>query len=135
MFLQPRFISFLLSLFIAISTAAFCSLVPGTPTVSVATTFLVALTSSFLLIYFTIEYLIFRELFQINAIFEKLKKEDVLIHQPFESFSGVLDFLRQAVDDPTVLAIKQTIYRTGIDSELMDLLREAVRRGKGASWY
>jgi two-component system phosphate regulon sensor histidine kinase PhoR len=76
MFLQPRFISFLLSLFIAISTAAFCSLVPGTPTVSVATTFLVALTSSFLLIYFTIEYLIFRELFQINAIFEKLKKKD-----------------------------------------------------------
>jgi len=76
MFLQPRFVSFLLSLFIAISTAAFCSLVPGTPTVSVATTFLVALTSSFLLIYFTVEYLIFRELFQINVLFEKLKKKD-----------------------------------------------------------
>ena len=70
------------------------------------------------------------QLNQEESIFEKLKKEDVLIHQPFESFSGVLDFLRQAVDDPTVLAIKQTIYRTGIDSELMDLLREAVRRGK-----
>jgi polyphosphate kinase len=65
-----------------------------------------------------------------ESIFEKLQKEDILIHQPFESFSGVLDFLRQAVDDPHVLAIKQTIYRTGIDSELMDLLREAVRRGK-----
>jgi len=76
MFLQPRFVSFLLSLFIAISTAAFCSLVPGTPSVSVATTFLVALTSSFLLIYFTVEYLIFRELFQINVLFEKLKKKD-----------------------------------------------------------
>ena len=65
-----------------------------------------------------------------ESIFAKLKIEDVLIHQPFESFSGVLDFLRQAVSDPKVLAIKQTVYRTGIDSELMDLLREAVRRGK-----
>lgn len=65
-----------------------------------------------------------------ESIFAKLKIEDVLIHQPFESFSGVLDFLRQAVNDPKVLAIKQTVYRTGIDSELMDLLREAVRRGK-----
>ena len=63
-------------------------------------------------------------------IFARLQIEDVLIHQPFESFSGVLDFLRQAVNDPKVLAIKQTIYRTGIDSELMDLLREAVLRGK-----
>ena len=76
MFLQPRLISFLLSLFIATSTSAFCSLIHGTPGVTVATTFLVALTSAFLLIYFTIEYLIFKELFQINALFEKLKKKD-----------------------------------------------------------
>jgi polyphosphate kinase len=70
---------------------------------------------------------------QINpgqSFFEQLKKGDILIHQPFESFNGVLDFLREAVNDPQVLAIKQTIYRTGPDSELMDLLREAVRRGK-----
>ena len=53
-----------------------------------------------------------------------------MIHQPFERFDGVLDFLREAVYDPQVLAIKQTIYRTGADSELMDLLREAVRQGK-----
>ena len=65
-----------------------------------------------------------------ESIFARLQIEDVLIHQPFESFSSVLDFLRQAVNDPKVLAIKQTIYRTGIDSELMDLLREAVLRGK-----
>ena len=64
------------------------------------------------------------------SIFEQLKSGDVLIHQPFESFGGVLAFLREAVNDPQVLAIKQTIYRTGSDSELMDLLREAVRRGK-----
>ena len=65
-----------------------------------------------------------------QSFFERLKKGDVSIHQPFESFEGVLAFLREAVNDPQVLAIKQTIYRTGSDSELMALLREAVRRGK-----
>jgi polyphosphate kinase len=65
-----------------------------------------------------------------ESIFDILKQRDVLIHQPFESFDGVLEFLREAVEDPNVLAIKQTIYRTGTNSALMDLLREAVRRGK-----
>ncbi|CAN5492666.1 polyphosphate kinase 1 [soil metagenome] len=65
-----------------------------------------------------------------ESIFERLKRGDVLIHQPFESFDGVLAFLREAAHDPQVLAIKQTIYRTGTDSALMDLLREAVRNGK-----
>lgn len=65
-----------------------------------------------------------------QSIFEQLKERDILMHQPFESFDGVLTFLREAVNDPQVLAIKQTIYRTGTDSELMELLREAVRRGK-----
>jgi len=65
-----------------------------------------------------------------QSFFDRLQRGDVLIHQPFESFDGVLAFLREAVNDPQVLAIKQTIYRTGTDSELMDLLREAVRRGK-----
>ena len=65
-----------------------------------------------------------------QSFFERLKQGDVSIHQPFESFDAVLDFLREAVSDPQVLAIKQTIYRTGADSELMALLREAVRRGK-----
>jgi polyphosphate kinase len=65
-----------------------------------------------------------------QTIFEQLRHGDIFIHQPFESFDGVLAFLREAVHDPDVLAIKQTIYRTGADSTLMDLLREAVRRGK-----
>lgn len=65
-----------------------------------------------------------------QSIFSQLRQQDILIHQPFESFDGVLAFLREAVNDPQVLAIKQTIYRTGPDSALMDLLREAVRRGK-----
>ncbi len=65
-----------------------------------------------------------------QSIFEQLKRGDVLIHQPYESFDGVLDFLREATNDPQVVAIKQTIYRTGASSTLMELLREAVRRGK-----
>ncbi len=65
-----------------------------------------------------------------ESFFDRLKQGDVMIHQPFESFDGVLAFLREAVNDPQVLAIKQTIYRTGADSVLMELLREAVRRGK-----
>ena len=63
-------------------------------------------------------------------VFEQLKRGDVIFHQPFESFEGVLLFLRAAVNDPNVLAIKQTIYRAGADSTIMDLLREAVRKGK-----
>ena len=65
-----------------------------------------------------------------ESFFTRLKQGDVLIHQPFESFDGVLAFLREAVHDPQVLAIKQTIYRTGSDSAMMELLREAVRLGK-----
>ncbi len=63
-------------------------------------------------------------------IFERLNEGDVLLHHPFESFEPVVQFLREAVDDPDVLAIKQTIYRTGAQSVLMDLLLEAARRGK-----
>jgi polyphosphate kinase len=74
-----------------------------------------------------------RQLVPGRSIFEQLRRGDVLIHQPFESFDGVLAFLREAVNDPQVLAIKQTIYRTGGQSEMMDLLREAVRRGKEVS--
>ena len=65
-----------------------------------------------------------------QSFFERLKKGDVLIHQPYESFDAVLAFLREAVEDPQVLAIKQTIYRTGSKGEMAELLREAVRRGK-----
>jgi len=65
-----------------------------------------------------------------KSMFDRLRKGDVLLHHPFESFDPVVEFLRQAVEDPDVLAIKQTIYRTGAKSALMDLLIEAARRGK-----
>ncbi len=64
------------------------------------------------------------------SIFWRLTQGDVLLHHPFESFEPVVQFLREAVYDSDVLAIKQTIYRTGSESPLMDLLIEAVRRGK-----
>jgi polyphosphate kinase len=65
-----------------------------------------------------------------QSFFERMQQGDVLIHQPYESFDAVLAFLREAVNDPDVLAIKQTIYRTGSKAEMIELLREAVRRGK-----
>lgn len=66
-----------------------------------------------------------------RSVFERLRNDgDLLLHHPFESFEPVIAFLREAVHDPDVLAIQQTIYRTGSDSVLMELLLEAARRGK-----
>ncbi len=63
-------------------------------------------------------------------VFEVLKKQDVLLHHPFQSFLPVIDFIRTTANDPKVIAIKQTVYRTGTDSELMEILVEAARKGK-----
>jgi polyphosphate kinase len=63
-------------------------------------------------------------------LFRTIRKGDVLLHHPFQSFGPVIDFLEQAVDDPSVVAIKQTVYRTGTDSVLMKYLIDAAKRGK-----
>jgi polyphosphate kinase len=63
-------------------------------------------------------------------IFQVLRKQDILIHHPFQSFQTVVDFIRTAAYDPHVVALKQTIYRTGMSSDLMESLITAARLGK-----
>jgi len=63
-------------------------------------------------------------------IFDVLHNGDILLYHPFQSFTPVIDFLRQAAVDPGVLSIKQTLYRTGIDSAIVEALKIAARAGK-----
>ncbi len=65
-----------------------------------------------------------------EGIFEAVAREDVLLHHPFDSFSTVLELIREAAVDPNVLAIKQTLYRTGKDSGIVEALIQAARNGK-----
>ncbi|WP_151721619.1 polyphosphate kinase 1 [Acinetobacter ursingii] len=69
-------------------------------------------------------------LYSKKPIFETSKKEDILLHHPFDSFAPVIKLLKDAAHDPNVLAIKQTLYRSGADSEIVQILAEAARNGK-----
>lgn len=65
-----------------------------------------------------------------NDIFATIRKHDILLHHPYQSFQTVIDFIRSAALDPAVVAIKQTVYRTGMNSDLMEALIAAARSGK-----
>ncbi|HEU4619217.1 MAG TPA: polyphosphate kinase 1, partial [Gammaproteobacteria bacterium] len=62
--------------------------------------------------------------------FDAIAKRDILLHHPFESFSPIMDLIHRAATDPSVLAIKQTLYRTSPDSQLVDSLVSAAKAGK-----
>ena len=70
-----------------------------------------------------------------EAIFETIRKHDVLLHHPYDSFDIVLDFIRQAAADPAVTRIYHTLYRTNQQSPVMEALKDAVRRGKRVTVY
>ena len=65
-----------------------------------------------------------------DAPFDTLRTRDVLLHHPYQGFSAVTDLLQAAANDPQVLAIKQTLYRTGRDSRIIEHLIAAARNGK-----
>ncbi len=65
-----------------------------------------------------------------DDIFAVIRRGDILLHQPFDSFQPVVDFLRAAARDPNVLAIKATLYRVGRNSPVVEALLDANQRGK-----
>ena len=73
---------------------------------------------------------VFQEAMLAGDIFEVIKQGNILLHQPYDSFNPVIDFLRAAARDPHVLAIKQTVYRVGQNAPVVEALLEATERGK-----
>ncbi len=65
-----------------------------------------------------------------SDILAAIRHHDILLHHPYQSFEPVVEFIKRAAEDPDVVAIKQTVYRTGVNSMLMEALIEAAQRGR-----
>ena len=74
-----------------------------------------------------------RDLTRFPSMFDCIRRSDILLHHPFQSFMPVINFIEQAANDPQVVAIKQTVYRTGAQSAMMELLMQAARNGKAVT--
>ena len=83
--------------------------------------------------YPTFEPAVPRVLTRAPDVFAAIRKGDLLLHHPYQSFMPVIDFFKQAAHDPQVVAIKQTVYRVGWQSEMMELLITAARNGKAVT--
>ena len=81
-------------------------------------------------IYYPVVPKVFKDAILAGEIFDVIKQGNILLHQPYDSFNPVIDFLRAAARDPNVLAIKQTVYRVGQNAPVVELLLEATERGK-----
>jgi len=73
---------------------------------------------------------LFKSKKQSDNLFERIGKQDVLLHHPYDAFAPVIEFLNQASKDPDVLAIRMTLYRTGEKSAIIDALERAAKNGK-----
>ena len=136
---QPRFVSFILALLIAVSTSVFCSQIPGTPFKTVLIVFLVALICSFVLIYFTFKNLIFSELYKLDGLIDKLKKKDFKISRkdlksdlnPIQRLNDEISFFAAMKENEIEELKKLETYRREFIADVSHELKNPIFAAQG----